>query len=937
MKLFLSGMFTVLCFYAKAQYVDYGEDPSWLKWRQIKTEHYRVVYPANNETRANLYANLLEAVYRSERVSLTPKKSFHVPVFLHPYNMESNGMVSWAPSRMELLPAPSVDSYFQIPEFSLVLHESRHVVQMEKLGSGLLGALKFLLGEQTMGLSSMFVPEWFFEGDAVVAETALSSSGRGRIASFTMPYKAQIATGKNFSYDKWLMGSYKDFTHDYYAMGYEMVSFVRLKYGADVWNKIMDKTNRSIPLFADAMARYTKLSVKQVFDSAFKSLKRETDLQMPDKPDKPELLVAAGKEYESYLYPLETEYGIICLKKSLYDITSIVLIDSVKEERRLSYAGYVNSKLVYADGNVYWTEYMSGTRWRHQNYSVLKQLNIRTKKIRTITSKSHYFTPATFSDNIAVYEHSPEGQNSLLIIDKSGNKLKSYPVFENLPVKDIVTDNGRNIFASITGRGNGLFLLDTLTSKWTGILSYQRTNIEALRMKDGNLIFESGYNGVSNIYSFDTLSLKVSRLTNSAFGSFSGSFSSDGSRLYFSDYTAKGYKPVYVDVSQLNIEKTNFKNPEKFQKAEMLSAQESYNIDDTVFNFTQYKSKPYSKAAHLFNFHSWFPAFYDVEEVKSDIGQLIDFNPGISLLSQNGLNTVVSQLSYCYNLQQQRHTGFLSIKYSGLFPVFKMKLKYGERRINFAEQRFLKGQGMNLSFLMYLPISFTNSHYIHVLQPFFNYSFSNNMLSDKYFQYFNAGISYSRYRMMSHRDIFPKFGWNVRTEYLGNPQMPTGQLFYARTMFYLPGIFRNHGFKTVFAFQYQYLRPSDKYYFPAALTDLPRYAAYTHSLHNSFVIKTDYSFPVAYPDFKAGAIAYLKRIRGNLFFDMINNNIRKNNQTKMSRQYIYGLELTLDMHVLRFQLAPVTLMFRIGLPNAETLKKPNINNLKWNVTAGINL
>jgi Tol biopolymer transport system component len=955
-QVYLLILFVALCYNVKGQYVDYGEDPARLKWDQIKTEHYKIIYPKGNEERARLYANILETVYPHVRNTMSAKRSSVVPVILHPYNVDANGMVSWAPKRMELLPSPNFDSRFQIPEFSLVTHESRHVVQMEKQNQGIFRPLRFIFGEQVAGISSLFVPQWLLEGEAVVTETALSSSGRGRLASFLTPYRAQIATGKNFSLDKWYLGSYKDYTHDFYALGYAMSSHARLNHGADVWDRVLDDMTRFL-FHPIALKKNTGLSPVQLFDSTFAALQEEWDSLTPQNPDKLTFISPQKtKRYTSYKYAQEVEGGVIALKTSLSDISSIVMIDFSGKERRLTYVGSVNSKLTHSDGFVYWTEYVPGIRWEHENYSVVKQLNIKTKKVEIISKKSRYFTPAISSGKIAVFEHQPDGQNNIVLMDLSGKKLKSCPVIRNWPVQDMVADDNGNIFTSLTGRGNAIFKLNLETSRWNGLLSFRRTNIESLGMQGDKLIFESGYNGVGNIYSFDTMRLSVKRLTNSMFGSFSGSFSGDGKKLYLSDYSAKGHRIASIETDQLNEEAVSFKTPYKFEAAEGISAQESFNIDEDMISNINYESKPYKKAANLFNVHSWMPGFVDVDEVmNTNKFDFKDISPGVLLLSQNRLNTLTSQISYYYDINEKANHGFLSLKYSGWFPVFQFKLNVGGQRDYLFRYAYETGyygdvvgsdfgnqKRVAATFSAYLPLTFTKDHYIHGLQPFINYKYVNSLINDtdRNYQYFYNGIYYYRYRALAHNDIFPKFGWQLWLNYVGHPKISMGELFIAKANVYLPGLFRNHGLRVSASFQDQFIS-SYEYYFPEQYVDIARgYPFYSlertgMGAESLYTFKGDYSFPIVYPDIKIGSLMYVSRIRGNLFYDVTINNVdyydaRSNHYKGVLNQPSYGFDLMLDTHFLRIKYAPVTLMFR-------AVKTKYDNRFSGSFSIGINM
>ena len=85
------------------------------------------------------------------------------------------------------------------------------------------------------------MPWWFIEGDAVGTETALTSSGRGRIPEFDVELRALLLSGKRYKYFKAMFGSHRDWDplSSPYLMGYYLTTHVKRKYGPDVWADMM--------------------------------------------------------------------------------------------------------------------------------------------------------------------------------------------------------------------------------------------------------------------------------------------------------------------------------------------------------------------------------------------------------------------------------------------------------------------------------------------------------------------------------------------------------------------------------------------------------------------------------------------------------------------------------------------------------------------------
>ena len=218
LALVVSGLITTnRC---SAQFYSWGVDPASFRWKQMKGDNYRVVYPSINQEVANRMVHYLDAVqkdiaygYKYEQMS--------IPFIVHPANMRSNGLVMWLPKRVEFLSTPAIDGYSMPWTKQLVAHEYRHAAQYNNLNRGLIKGLSYVLGQQSSTVGLLFMPLWMMEGDAVQIETEMSTYGRGLQPSFSMEYRAVgDVYGKYKNFDKWICGSYKDNIPSHYALGY---------------------------------------------------------------------------------------------------------------------------------------------------------------------------------------------------------------------------------------------------------------------------------------------------------------------------------------------------------------------------------------------------------------------------------------------------------------------------------------------------------------------------------------------------------------------------------------------------------------------------------------------------------------------------------------------------------------------------------------------
>jgi hypothetical protein len=133
--IFLCGV--LLCNSLYGQFLEGVGDRASVKWRQMSGPTYKVIYPKGEDSLALKYLWLLEQNREATMLGLGLEKSAKVPVVLHNRTANSNGLVTWAPKRMELFAIPSPDTYSHIWEEQLAIHEARHVGQMTHFTKGI--------------------------------------------------------------------------------------------------------------------------------------------------------------------------------------------------------------------------------------------------------------------------------------------------------------------------------------------------------------------------------------------------------------------------------------------------------------------------------------------------------------------------------------------------------------------------------------------------------------------------------------------------------------------------------------------------------------------------------------------------------------------------------------------------------------------------------
>ncbi|MGB8492450.1 MAG: hypothetical protein WCE64_15455, partial [Bacteroidales bacterium] len=495
------------------QYYQTGQDPGSLKWMQIKTGSFRVIYPRSFGTAGAEFARSLDESL-SRLGLLYPRSGFRLPVIIHNYTTESNGYVAWAPSRMEIYPTPEQNAIPLDPNTQLTLHELTHVLQMESLNKGFTKALSYLAGQQVPGAVSSMLPLWFLEGDAVFSESILSNSGRGRDPSFQKELKAiTIDKGRMYKYDKMINGSFRDFVPDYYQTGFQIMAWSYLKYDRGLWKNALRFTADD-PFTLNpvnlSLQRSAHLTKKRLFNQTFDTLRTiwDSDNARSESESYVMLNPEDQKGYVNYYSPLIAgDDSIIAVRTSLSRSPVLVLITpSTKSEKKIFQPGYGYPwYLSYSKGRIVWVEFRSDPRWQNRSWSVIKVYDMKSHVSRQISHRTRYMSAAISPDGrfISAAENSVGNSNSLVILNSAdGSVAERIRVPENAYLQRPAWDETSRTVTCITlsGKGEGVITYDFLKKSWITRIEPGNNNIQSVYLRNDSLFFISSASGTDNIY-----------------------------------------------------------------------------------------------------------------------------------------------------------------------------------------------------------------------------------------------------------------------------------------------------------------------------------------------------------------------------------------------------------------------------------------------------
>lgn len=922
------------------QYTIMGQDRPDIQWRQIKTDRFRIVYDKNFEVEAQRAAALLDYTLTLTGNTLNqPHK--RVNILIHNRTAVPNGFVTLAPARMEWYSTPPQDMYGQDWFEQLAIHEGRHWAQINRLQVGKVRLFRYVFGEIGWSVGVAQAHPWFLEGDAVVTETALSNSGRGRLPSFEMGFRTiQLTFHRPYPFRKSVFGAYDDYVPNRYELGYLMVAYNRLKYGPGLWENVLEEIGQNpFPApFNIGLKRQTGLNREKLYRETFRALDSMWTEKAKGLKYTPYTvsLPLSMTSYTAYRSPQQYEGKIVAIKTGLAHAPQIILFDpSINRENILVRTGIISSdRITIGNGVIYYDEYQSHVRWGYEVYSIIKAYHIKSKRLITLTHKSRYFAPAPSpsGNQLVVVENDTRGQNYLTLLDATnGNVLKRYPTPGNAAVQfpSWASDEKTIVCTLADTSGKSLIVLNVVDGTWQILLTDKNHDISNPVFAQQHIIFKGTYSGIDNIFAIDTASQKVYQLTSARFGAFDPCIDTSAKKLFYCNYDFRGYEIVNVPLTKLAWIPLEAVKNVSLNLADALQQQEPVKFDRSNISYRQYESKPYHRWQQAVNIHSWLP-FY-LYAPKNSLKSPRIF-PGYQIMSQNLLSTLVITGGQGYHNKNLYNR--LEINYLTHFPVFQAGIQQGDtvqrihvqdndNNIDLRKKEFKFYSGISL------PLNLSSGSGIFTVMPSFTYEHTN--------AYYRAGnlinqgqntlyvtFNMTGYRRLAPRDFVPRLGliWDAIMTHPLTGQSYFATQFTTRASLFLPGFMDHHAFNFILAYEDQTNKP----YLNSTRLDPPRGYIATWDSIKPFLksvqqYSVDYYLPVSYSSFTVLRILYFKLFAGSIYLSSAGTFEYQHRLRTYQRNYYasLGYQLFTDFHMFFF---PVT--FRIGYNYSLLLAKNKI-------------
>ena len=900
---------------ATGQYYTTGADPLRMRWSELEDSAGR--WSILTDTTAWEWGLAADSVLSSKLSELradfatTPLKRLKIVV--HSRDAYSNGLVTWAPKRMETYSYDTGQDESEPWHVHLLTHEYRHSLQTQTVIRGFSKFLYGLFGEQSAGvLLGVFVPRWYLEGDAVAAETKLTLGGRGRNASFIQQMRVQVLDGRTPSYGQAYFGSYRRRVPDYYHMGYYTVGAVGEEYGMGVWTSALENTGMKPFTFVPFIRRLRQQtgmrlrgSYEWSMDKAAATWAREDSIRVATKTRTKEIATSSETDYEEITAMHAKGEDLIAYAKSPDYIGCFIKIKADGRREKIATPSVRNEEGFAVRGDtMVWSERRMHPRWSNASENALMLKDLKTGETRRLTREASYHSPAIRPDGeeIAAVVVGRDMRHRVVAMTWRGEEADTL-VTERVgnQIAELTWVDSRHLAAIIVdGAGKRIVEIDRDSRKVETVVGPRHANIRHIVADGGEILFtadnmggetEAPYNDMYKL----TREGRLIRLTRSRSGVAWACPTRRG--LVGSEYTARGYTPVEIDTT--SSEEIGEERREEY-KAEGAARQRDERIREKSL-----------LGIHLVpNIHSWGPVIVDAEAET--------LSSGLSIASQNVLGTTTIQAGVNFGSEKSDERTFITATWDWLPVRLNIEAHWGHIDYKWSSSsttELTAGGGGSYVFTeqsvdsrshvsrvegsALVPLTFNSGRWSRGVTPYVSvdhqhltgleYKIKQTVMhsgpwgmregastttkvkgEDSRYACTTPGIRLYILDRMAERSVGHRLGGIVELTYDASPWHKNyGEMLTTSVTGYLPGIGRHHSISVSASMQHKWYGSyttdgmrrciADRVGAPFGLTRM--------SGTNTARLRGTYTLPICSPDWMLGAVTYIKRINMRGFYD----------------------------------------------------------------------
>jgi len=625
---FLCSGFLFLPQQAKAQlFYESIFRPAGLKWQQISSPHFKVVFPIGYEKQARRTIEILESELPKTN-KLTGGSLTKIPVVLNTYNDRSNGYVTPIHFRIEVELPPILGKSLNQGNgdwLSVVMpHELVHASHGAVFKKWSIYSALRLLSPDLYRATNFAVPSGHIEGIAVhhESDSVVVGTGRGNYADFNNQFAAVQNT------QPWSMGQLYFPSRRtlplgrHYIGGYTFSKWLIDEYGSDVIANIHEKNIRFPFLGMGVVLRLeTKKwphKLHQAFNEAQKIALSKGEETLIDQNIDAILNKESGAFERRPQWLNEQE--LVYYARYYNDISGLYKVNvNSKEATLLSETG-ITSDFRYSL-NADTTQAFLGVDILHPIYDVtaistLLKVDLSSGKRSRMQAPKRSYAPEFLNEKSIFTIQRKEDRSTLLQVDaEDGSILNTWDdeALHWIAIKAHPTkENTFAIIAQYYGQ-QALWVIDD-RADFANIKQIKPLVFVAKKSvfdpewspEGSELLFSSDLSGVRQVYSYSIENKLFSQLTHSQFGAMEAQFSPDGSTL------------AYVELQE-NTYQIQLKSDAAIAQTTLLISEEIFQNDsfkngylyEPTYNASELASTKYRGGLNFLRPRSIFPTDAD--------------------------------------------------------------------------------------------------------------------------------------------------------------------------------------------------------------------------------------------------------------------------------------------------------------------------------------
>ena len=542
-----------------------------LHWNSIETEHFFVHFHDGADRTAKLTAKIAEEIY-GPVTSLYHYQPPKIHFVVRDHDDYSNGAAFFYDNKIELW-AQAVDFELRGSHNwlrNVVTHEFTHMIQIgaaRKITQRIPAVYFQAIGYEddrredvlhggpnvivSYPIAMTVMPGWFAEGVAQYQIPGLDydtwDSHRDMILrtatldSKLLSYHEMGVFGKNS------LGNEKVYNH-----GYAFVTYIANTYGVQALHDVTNEMRRFFRVTLDgALKKVTGKSGSQLYREWVAVLEKQYHHKLSEiLANRVEGEVIEEKGLGNF-YPVwgpdDVSFAYITTFGSDYlSRTGLIAKGPLVKKRKKMKVGARYGLSWSTDGTkLAYANQAAISKGGSRYYDLYTYDLIKDKKERLTKALRAHSPDWSRDSKTLVFIRASDGTENLATVDittKTITNLTQYQNGEQISQPQWAPDGRSVLYSMFTRSGYDLYSLDTITGKTTPIIADEFDSRDGSFSPDGSKIYFSwDKTGIFNIYSMDIETREIQQLTNVVGGAFMPSINKQG-ELLFSTFTSAGYK-----------------------------------------------------------------------------------------------------------------------------------------------------------------------------------------------------------------------------------------------------------------------------------------------------------------------------------------------------------------------------------------------------------